>query len=482
MKAPTHSLLELSPNGRYLAFQYAETKEECINYEGQISKYSKKCADQRKEYRAAYQMAIYDVTKKELTSLMPLPPDFYVNWFAWANDDRLLAAIRRRSTSNKKGSKISYGGSRIISLPRSGGDYITLFNDSRNMSRANFRISSITSMLPNDPNHVIIPAYKGDNLDLWKVNVNSGAYEQIAKGKVGTFSWMADVNGKPLLRLDTTLLGRRVTVHAWNDETGKWENVRTIRTKRWNENEGLEFRPVATTDVAGQLVVVSDEEEGVRRAIKIYDYRKKDYVDTIYEHPLYDVGGAFINSATGEYAGAWYYDDRLQFEFEDKAWNSHFRGLNAFFDNASNLDIVSTDKSGEKLVLLETSPNSPGDYYLYDRAQSNLEPIFSKTPDLAAAKFGTAEILETPTRDGETVTAYVTHPASGKNAVAPLLVMPHGGPEVRDYFDYDRTVQYFATRGYRILQVNFRGSSGYGRPIRYAWLRRVGRGDAKRRH
>ena len=463
MRASTHSAVEISPSGRYFSMVHAKTEARCIDSTGQISQFSERCSKTRTKYRATYQIIIFDLEIGSTISILPLPDDLYVQWFEWANDERLLAAIARRSTSNTRGTKATIGGSRIISIPREQGEYVTLFEGSRSVDRSNFRISSITNVLYNDPEHVLIPAYKGYELDLWKVNVNSGASERIAIGTRGTFFWYTNKQGKPILRFDSNSRGTKITVYAWSDDSQSWEKIKTFNLRDANEEDDFEFFPVAPTDNPNRLYVLSDEENGVRRAIKIYDIRTQQYVETIFEHDKYDVAGALIDKSTGDYAGVYYFADRLHHEFINRTFQAHYNALNRFFDNETNINVLGFTRGGENAIIYIEAPNIPGEYYVYNLASTNINPIMQRKPALGPMRFGKGEVLTVPTRDGSQISAYLTHPTSGPDSNAPLLVMPHGGPEARDYFIYNPQIQYFATRGYRILQVNFRGSSGYGR-------------------
>ena len=463
LKQPTHTHVTLSPEGDTLAFAYLETKDYCLDKYGKAKKDVTTCSEKKKQYRASYKIAFYDLDSASVTNLIPLPDDFFVSNITWASSERILTTIHRRTTSNKTGSRTNFGGSRIVSMPKVDGKIITLL-DGTDRDRANFNISTVTNLMLDDPDNVIIPAIKKNDLDLWKVNITNGDYERVAAGKKGTYHWYTDNSGKPLLRFDTTLFGSSVTMHAWSDAKQSWEQAQTFKRRRRGQNDvGIEFSPILPADKPNQIYVLSDDEDGTTRSIKIYDTEQNKYVETVFEHEKYDVASALTNSRTGRFSGVQYYADRLVVEFEDKALQKHFNALNKYFGNSSNIGFLGSSGNGEYAIIYRTSPSHPGEYYRYKLDNAVIEPIFSRRPELAGVKFGEAEIITVNTRDNETITAYVTHPSHGKDASAPLIVMPHGGPESRDYFDYDPDVQFLATRGYRILQVNFRGSDGYGR-------------------
>jgi dipeptidyl aminopeptidase/acylaminoacyl peptidase len=110
------------------------------------------------------------------------------------------------------------------------------------------------------------------------------------------------------------------------------------------------------------------------------------------------------------------------------------------------------------------SPTDPGAYYVFDRQAGTMTLVAERHPDLSADRLAPMETFKYRARDGMLIPAYVTRPpgaVAGKPL--PLIVMPHGGPEARDSLDFDIWAEFFATRGYLVLQPNFRGSAGYGR-------------------
>ncbi len=462
-KPPTHSQFALSPSGRYFSLAYATTAKRCIDSTGAVDISAEGCSANETRHRTSYQIVIFDLEIKSAISIRPLPEDYFVQWFQWATDDRLLAGISRRATINTRRSRWRNGGTRIMSFPREQGEYITLFENALGIKKSNLNITQIGNMLRDDPDHVIVSAVKKGDLDLWKANIRTGDVERIAIGNHGTFFWYTDNNGKPVLRYDANLHSTKVSVFAWSDESQNWEKVKTFKLKENDDEDDFQFFPAALTNNPHQVYVISDEDDDARRSIKIYDLQKQEYVETVFEHEKYDVAGVSRDIATGEYTGAWYYADRLQYHFADKKTQAHYDAINLFFDDEANVSLLGFTQTGTKAVIYVNAPDIPGEYYVYDFTTSNIDPVIQQHPELASVKFGKGEVLTLPTRDGETITAYLTHPAGGEDHDAPLIVMPHGGPESRDYLGYNPRVQFFATRGYQTLQVNFRGSSGYGR-------------------
>ena len=471
-KPSTNSDVALSPSGRFIGFIRIVTGKRCLNRYGQIVELKKaKCKDKKKSYRAKHEIAVFDLEQSKLIQSLPLPENYYVSWLEWANDERLLAAMYRPTTVGSSGRGYIIGGSRIISIPIKGGKAVALFADQKTFKRQNRNLTRITNLLRSDPEHIIMPANKGGDLDLWKVNVLTGYANRIAPGKTGTFFWYTNKVGTPILRFDC--VSRRclkINVFAYDeaqeessDEKKTWKKIKSFRVKPDEEEDDYDFWPIAPAPETGQFYVMSNEDEAERRSIKIFDIKLQKYVKTVYEHPTVDVSGALLNLQTGEYAGARFYEDRLNFSFVNPKIQKHYKGLNTYFGNKENVDLLGFSKDGDKAIIYVTSPNNPGEYYVYDIVKSQVNRLFSRRTDMEERLSSTTDILKLPTRDGNQVTAYHTYPVSIKNSKAPLLVMPHGGPEVRNYYDYNSNVQYFAAQGYQVLQINFRGSSGFGR-------------------
>ena len=462
LKPADFSSVEMSPNGRYFAAIQAKMEKHCVDKFDRMQKDKTDCAEARKKYRATYVILLYDLDESKMIKTLPLPDDFYATNLEWANNDRVLAAVRRRTTTNKNRTRVYFGSAGIFSIARGEGETVHLFGDTR-VSKSNFRISSISNLLRNDPDHVLIPAYKRTDYDLWKVNVNTGDIEQVGAGAAGTFFWYTDNNGKPLLRYDSNARGTRIKVNAWSDDLGEWQTIKTFAIRRDEPESEFNFFPIGQAGEPHQIYVYSNEDNSERATVKIYDLKEEKYIETVFSHEKYDVANTIIDLETGAYAGAVYYDDRRQASYLNKKSQAHFNGLNQFFGNASNVRILGFNATGDRAMLHVSAPDNPGEYYIYDIKNTAVTPLLSNRPGLSKIPLGGGEILTLPTRDDVEITAYLTHPAGGKNPDSPLIVIPHGGPEVRDYFDYNHEAQFLATRGYQVLQVNFRGSSGYGR-------------------
>jgi dipeptidyl aminopeptidase/acylaminoacyl peptidase len=168
-------------------------------------------------------------------------------------------------------------------------------------------------------------------------------------------------------------------------------------------------------------------------------------------------------------------DGQLESVHFDEGLRSLQAGMRAALPG-QRVAIIDLSDDGKRALVLASGPTDPGTWYLLDRRAATLEPLGRLAPHLADLAFREPQLVEVPTRGGVPLQAILTMPEPGP-APAPLVVMPHGGPiAVADSLEFDRAVQYLASRGYAVLQVNYRGSDGFGRAFREAGMRSQGRG------
>jgi dipeptidyl aminopeptidase/acylaminoacyl peptidase len=138
------------------------------------------------------------------------------------------------------------------------------------------------------------------------------------------------------------------------------------------------------------------------------------------------------------------------------------RSLSASFPGQV-VEPTSWSDDGNKLVFGVRSDRNPGEYYLYDRGTGKARFLLARQPGIDPAKMAQVKALTVRSRTGDDVYAFLTLPPGKGTSKLPMVVMPHGGPiGPRDYWAWDSDAQFFASRGYAVLQVNFHGSGGYG--------------------
>lgn len=168
--------------------------------------------------------------------------------------------------------------------------------------------------------------------------------------------------------------------------------------------------------------------------------------------------------------GASYATDRRQVEFFDPELKKIGEGLAKALPGRPSISFLDASEDESKLLLLAGSDTDPGMLYLYDKRTRTLEELLPLRPDLKGVPLAEMKAITFPASDGTQIPGYLTIPRGTNGKNLPAIVMPHGGPSTRDEWGFDWLVQFFAARGFAVLQPNYRGSAGYG----VDWYRKNG--------
>lgn len=168
--------------------------------------------------------------------------------------------------------------------------------------------------------------------------------------------------------------------------------------------------------------------------------------------------------------GASFATDRRQSVIFDPPLKALAASLSRALPKQPIISIVDASADEQKLILFAGSDVDPGKFYLFNRPGKKLSEILPVRPQLVGEALAPVEAITFKAADGTAIPAYLTLPVGGARKGLPAIVLPHGGPGDRDEWGFDWLPQFFANRGYAVLQPNFRGSSGYGS----AWFQKNG--------
>jgi dipeptidyl aminopeptidase/acylaminoacyl peptidase len=430
--------------------------------------------EQHKDGKRTAYFDLYATAQPQTVSARRVLGDYEIEGVAWANDERILAWVYvERSTSyTSLGSnlprKAATSFRRLVSLGLDGSAPVIMFAGERDINAFNFDLGIVVDLLPDDPKAILMQVFDPDAgvWGLYRVDVYTGAGTLVEHGGRDTTEWWTQ-NGAPVLRFDSNVRGTVLSLYARAPGEKDWKFVRKISQRR--DLESLDFEVVGAAEEPGVLFVSVRRDEDDLRGIRRFDLRTLTFSDPVPESRGHDADGALVDEAGGLRAVR-YTADVAAYQFVDPLLAAHFRGLQKFVGPTANIHFVDYDRAFGRFLIRVTAPDDPGTYFYYDVATRHLEPLGQAQPWLPQASLARMEALDVKTRDGTTQRAYLTVPqAAGPR---PLVVMPHGGPEARDQFDFDTFAQAFAARGWLVLQPNFRGSGGYGRAFADAGRRR----------
>ncbi len=476
---PAISEVALSPDGNRIAVEMHDRDSYCMDAQKRVLP-PDSCAAKDRHYEVRTSVRTLRRLDPQAgdASHFLVPAGMQVRWLDWASDDTLLVSLT--TPFRFEGRKFYFPSTRVVSISASQSrEPVVLFDGENRILSSNLALDRVVDMLPEDADHIIMGARRNDDLDLFRVNVNTGASDRIAKGKSRTLSWTTDASGAPAIRMDcTTRSCRKINAYRPadgadpNDERTDWVRFRSFKTTERGEERILDLLPLGATTTPDEFFVMDYSETAPRRAVRVYNIRTDQMVRTVFEDPDYDVETASVHPVTHELAMAQIWRDRVDYHLGDAALAKHLRAINRFFDDAWNVSLrqVALDRSAA--LVFASAHDEPGGYYLYDFDTNIVSPVGAVSPGVTDRLRHTTRRIDLPMRDGTTITGYHTSPKA--NARNRLIVMIHGGPEARDRLDYDRDTAFLASRGYDVLRLNFRGSSGYGRAFAEAGYRQWG--------
>ena len=410
----------------------------------------------------------------EMSSFQLSPDGKHISYMKpWEKGNRMMNVYVRpidsenevRITGASKRSLYGYfwlNENRIAYVQDEGGDenihiYAVNIDGSNNIDLTPFDNiqARITDDLEDNPDFMLVALNKRNPQihDVYRLNVNSGDIEMIAENPGNISGWMTDNNGK--LRIATTSDGVNTGL-------------------LYRENESDPFKPILTTNFKESVsplyftfdnkeLYVSSNRGRDKSAIFKFDLNTAKEGELIFEHDEVDVYGLMRSKKRKVITGVTYTTDKRQIHFFDdwreqlqKNLESQLQGVEVALSDLS--------KDEKRAIVVTYSDRSRGTYYYYDIENDNLKKLADLSPWLNEEDMANMWPISYKSRDGLTIPGYLTLPINYKKGdKLPVVINPHGGPWARDGWGFDSQVQFLANRGYAVLQMNFRGSVGYGR-------------------
>ena len=217
-----------------------------------------------------------------------------------------------------------------------------------------------------------------------------------------------------------------------------------------------------------------------KTAIVLFDPATGKEREVLFEHPEVDVDGMSYSRKRHVLTTIDYVTWKPERKFLDPATQALYTSLETRLPG-KEVFVTSMNRDEDVMIVRTISDRSLGSYYLYQRAGDRLTKLADRNPWLAESELAPMKPVTYKSRDGLTIHGYLTLPLGVAPRNLPVVVNPHGGPWARDQWGFNPEVQFLANRGYAVLQVNFRGSTGYGRKFFESSFKQWGTRDAGRR-
>lgn len=373
--------------------------------------------------------------------------------FFWANNDRILYIKDAGGDENMK----------LFGVNKDGTDLKALADFPK------VRAEMIDD-LPDIDEYVIIGLNKRDPrlFDPYRLDINTGELTMLAENPGNIVGWMTDHNGE--LRVGFAIVDGVNTSILYRDN--EKAPFREILKTTFKETMSPQF----FTFDNKKFYAVSNLGRDKTAAV-IFNPETSQEDTILFENPDFDVDQLVYSRARKALLAARYTSWKRERYFFDSEFEAMMADLKSKLGDIE-FGLVSNNKAEDKFMVLAHSDKIRGIYYLYDKVSGTLEKVADATPWLDPQEMATMNPVEYKSRDGLTIYGYLTLPKGYTMETAkklPVIVNPHGGPWYRDQWGFNPEVQFLANRGYAVFQMNFRGSTGYGKKFWEASFKQWGK-------
>jgi len=323
--------------------------------------------------------------------------------------------------------------------------------------------------------------------DPYLLNIETGALTLLYDNKENFDSWVADNNG--MIRLASKTDGVNIT---WNYRNSDKDRFTPLLTTSFKDI----FTP-ASFDKANKNIYTLSNIGRDKVVLVEYDPIAKKDVKELYANNDYDLSAIKYDRKKQSLMAVYWEAEKQAKHFFDEEWGAVQNNLDKRFDGYET-EIVSYDDARTKAIVATSSDRAPVKYSIYDFKTKEINEVANPFHWIDEEQMSHVKPITYQSRDGLTIHGYLTLPLGLEPKKLPVIVNPHGGPWARDGWYFNPETQFLANRGYAVLQMNYRGSTGYGKKFweasfkqwgkqmqdditdGVAWLKKEGIADEKR--
>lgn len=387
-----------------------------------------------------------------------------VEWIYWANNERLLVSASYSAAFQGDRVRVK----QLFSVDRSGENLKEIVWKSAVEAPLWTRVldsDGLLSILPDEPKYILMQIYdaRDESFAVFKVDIYKNKFKKQFSNTYEVNSWFADKDGHVKLGVGYD----KDIITTW------YRNSDNEKFKKMHSQTMFEDETFVPISVDGDKAYVITDHKLRRAAIWKYDIPTAEYEELVFAVDGYSIDDAILDKDRTTVIGASYTEHyQRRHYFDDDGANIYQKVAKAFPGFETN--IVSRSSDWNRLIVLTIRDNSPITYYWLDLERGAGGAWFGQYPALRGVALSSVMPFEYEARDGMKLNGYLTIPAYEGDHKPPLIVFPHGGPQARDTQYFDPFVQFFASRGYAVLQVNFRGSQGFNSSYEVAGYREWG--------
>ena len=388
--------------------------------------------------------------------------------FFWANNDRIIFTTGGDQLNGITGAIDSIG---IYAVNKDGKEPMQLVKPEDALTNQKVIRTEVLNLLPFEPENILVARNdrKRYYLDVYKMNVYTGKFRRMLTPPGPVMGWGVDNDGVVRLAAmqDENSLSYETQIMYREDEESEWTEI--------DRFEGLQngWGLMGFTENNEKLYVTSNLGQDTY-SVNLFDPQTGEMED-VFANEGTDVNYLGF-TPTGEPVTIIYndIDTKPQRHYINNKWKNLIEGFKQAF-GVDYVGISSMSEYGEKMILSINSDINPGEYYLYDSNKNNIVYLGSTRPWIDPKTMSKMKPITYEARDGETIYAFLTIPIDSDGKDLPLIINPHGGPfGIQDQWRFNPETQFFANQGYAVMQINYRGSGGYGKRFEKIGYKRWG--------
>ena len=394
---------------------------------------------------------------------LALGKDLRPRYIKWINNERYVVSVEKSETYRNTPFTVTHLYTK--SLGQDDGRFVLKSDVFRQFN------DRVIDWLEDDPDHILMAFSKvsfDPYPDIYEVNVATGRSRRVKRAISGIEYWYADDTGTPRIGRGKTEDGKD-RMRIFDVETGDWDS--------YEKYPGLTpDTPIYGFLKDGTELIIGAYNGRDTIGLYVYNIKQRAISRTLFHNDEYDASGVVVSSDGETVIGAKYVAEKEETELLGD-YGTSLSKLRKQFSSYSVSYVDQTDDF-QTMIVRMSAPYEPGGLYLYNRGDAAPSLIQNRYSGLTASEMGDVFPVKYKARDGQKIPAFVTLPPTIKSQAAlknlPFIILPHGGPYGRDAKRFDYFAQFFASRGYGVMQMNFRGSEGYGKSFKEAgrdnWL------------